>query len=114
MISEVFAKDNLAHIAVSFSFLKRRMEVRYGCIKETSDFVTSSSCIPDTFKFPKTPNNSWHTSRRMQRRINRFEDFLVEYPVRVISVAVVYRCIFLLVFFVLYIYRRTIFNFSKL
>ena len=34
--------------------------------------------------------------------------------VRVISVAVVLRCIFLLVFFMLYIYRRTIFNFSKL
>ena len=34
--------------------------------------------------------------------------------VRVISVAVVLRCIFLLVFFMLYIYRRTIINFSKL
>ena len=47
MIPEVFAKDNLAHIAVSFSFLKGQMEVRYGCIMETSDFVTSASCVPD-------------------------------------------------------------------
>ena len=30
-----------------------------------------------------------HVFRRMQRTIDRFEDFLVEYPVRVISVAVV-------------------------
>ena len=48
MISEVFVKDKLAHIAVSFSFLKGRMEVRYGCIMETSDFVTSASYVPDT------------------------------------------------------------------
>ena len=34
-VPEVFAKDNLAHIAVSFSFRKGRMEVRYGCIMET-------------------------------------------------------------------------------
>ena len=30
-----------------------------------------------------------HVFRRMQRTIDRFEDFLVEHPVRVISVAVV-------------------------
>ena len=34
-------------------------------------------------------NNSWHASHRMQRMIDQFEDFLVDYPVRVISVAVV-------------------------
>ena len=34
-------------------------------------------------------NNSWHASRRTQRTIDRFEDFLAEYLVRVISVAVV-------------------------
>ena len=33
--------------------------------------------------------------------IVRFEDFLVEYPVREISVAVVEGCIFIFVFFVL-------------
>ena len=32
---------------------------------------------------------SWHAFHRMQRMIDQFEDFLVEYPVRVISVAVV-------------------------
>ena len=32
---------------------------------------------------------------RMQRTVDRFEDFLVEYPVHVISVAVVQRCILL-------------------
>ena len=32
---------------------------------------------------------SWYASRRMQMMIDRFEDFLVEYPVCVISVAVV-------------------------
>ena len=36
--------------------------------------------------------------------IGRFEDFLVEHPVRVISVAVVQKYIFILVF-----YRWTIF-----
>ena len=29
----------------------------------------------------KTQNDSWHVSHRMQRMIDRFEDFLVEYPV---------------------------------
>ena len=32
---------------------------------------------------------SWHAFRRMQRMIDRFEDFLVEYPFCVISVTVV-------------------------
>ena len=34
-------------------------------------------------------NYSWHAYRRMQRMFARFEDFLVEYPVSVISCAVV-------------------------
>ena len=38
---------------------------------------------------------------KTQRTIDRFEDFLVEYPVREISVAVVEGCIFIFVFFVL-------------
>ena len=46
-----------------------------------------------------------HPHSPMQRTvtvtIDRFEDFWVEYPVHVISVAVVQRCIFILVFFVL-------------
>ena len=44
----------------------------------TSDFVNSARCVPDTQKSLKT-----------QIKIDRFEDFLVEYPVRVISVVVV-------------------------
>ena len=40
-------------------------------------------------KNPQTQNNSWHASHRKQRTIARFEGFLVEYPVRVISVAFV-------------------------
>ena len=54
-----------------------------------SDFVTSVSCVSHTKNSPKMQNNSWHASRRMQRMIDRFEDLLVEYPVCVISVAVV-------------------------
>ena len=39
---------------------------------------------------PKTQNNnSRHASHTTQRTISQFEDILVEYPVRVISVAVV-------------------------
>ena len=38
---------------------------------------------------PKTQNNSQHASHRMQRTISQFEDILVDYPVRVVSVAVV-------------------------
>ena len=34
-------------------------------------------------------NYSWHAYRRMQRMFTRFEDFLVECPVFVISSAVV-------------------------
>ena len=45
----------------------------------------------------------------MQRTINLFEDFLVEYPVCVISVAVVSKRVFILVLFVLQIHRRTVF-----
>ena len=50
----------------------------------------------------------------MQSTINQFEDFLVEYPVCVISVAVVSECIFILVLFVLLIHEGLYFNFSKL
>ena len=58
-------------------------------LNNSSDFVTSASCVPDAQKSPKTQNNSWHASRKTQRTIDRLEDsFLVEYPVRVISVAV--------------------------
>ena len=50
---------------------------------------------------PKVQNNNLlHVSRRMERMISRFEDFLVECTVFVIS-SVVKRCIFILVFFVL-------------
>ena len=56
-----------------------------GCL--LSDFVTSASCVPDA----QMQNNLRHASRRTQRTADRDEDFLflVEYPVRVISVAVV-------------------------
>ena len=40
-------------------------------------------------KSPKMQNNSWHASRRMQRSIDRSEDVFVEYPVHLISVAVI-------------------------
>ena len=58
-------------------------------------------------------NNLWYVSRRTQRSIHRSKDvFLVEYPVCVISVAVlvavVKRRIFLLVFVVLYNKRSII------
>ena len=57
-------------------------------------------------------NNLWHVSRRTQRSIDRSEDVCVEYPVCVISVAVlvavVKRRIFLLVFVVLYNKRSII------
>ena len=44
---------------------------------------------PWRLKIVTTQNNSSHSSHRTKRRIDRFEDFSVEYPVRVISVAVV-------------------------
>ena len=73
-----------------------------------SDFVTSVSCVPDPNKSPKTQNNLWYA-----RSIDRFEDVFVKYPVCVISVtvlvAIVKRCLFLLVFVVLY-NRRSIFS----
>ena len=52
---------------------------------------------------------------RKDRSIDRFEVFLVEYPVRMISVAVVERCvcIILVFFFVLSICRRTNVNCNK-
>ena len=57
-------------------------------------------------------NNLRHVSRRTQRSIDRSEDVYVEYPVCVISVAVlvavVKRRIFLLVFVVLYNKRSII------
>ena len=55
-------------------------------------------------------NNSWHVSRRTQRTINQFEDFLVEYPVHLISVA---ACCSFLCF--KYMYTEGLYyNFSKL
>ena len=71
---------------VLYFFLSER---RKGRLIRGSDFVTSASCIPDAKESVKTQNNSWHASRTMQRTINRFKDFSVEHPVRVISVAVV-------------------------
>ena len=71
-----------------------------------------------THKNPKDANNLWHGSCGMQRSIfiDRSEDvFFIEYPVCVISVAVlvavVKRPLFLLVFVVLY-NRRSIFLFQ--
>ena len=48
-------------------------------------------CIlcPDVQKSPKTQDNSSQASCRMQRMVDQFEDFLVEYPVHAISVAAV-------------------------
>ena len=41
-------------------------------------------------KIPKTQNNSWHMSHRMQRSIDRSEHvFLYKYSVSVINVAVI-------------------------
>ena len=55
-----------------------------------SDFVTSASCIPDAQKkTPKMQNYSWYASHGTQRSADRSEDVFVEYPVHVISVAVV-------------------------
>ena len=64
----------------------------------------------------KKQNNSWHVSKGMQRSIDRSEDVYryVEYPVCMISVAVlvavVYRDIFLFVFVVLYDGRSFLFQ----
>ena len=74
--------------------------------ERVSDFVTSASCVPD--EFPKTQNKLWNAFRRTQRSIDRSEDVFVEYPVCVISVAVVKRRLFLFVFDVIY-NRRSIF-----
>ena len=60
---------------------------------------------PWCIKIPKVQNNLWHASSRTQRMIHQFGDFLVEYPVCVISVPVVWRCKNILVFFMLSIYR---------
>ena len=47
--------------------------------------------VSPTQKNPQTRKiiHGMHAFRRTQRTIDRFEDFLVEYPVRVIFVAVV-------------------------
>ena len=62
----------------------------------------------------KKQNNSWHVSKRIQRSIDRSEDVYVEYPVCMISVAVlvavVYRDIFFFVFVVLYDGRSFLFQ----
>ena len=57
-------------------------------ISHFTEFVTSVSCIPYTQKVPKTQNNLWHGSCGMPRSIDLSEDVFVEYPVCVISVAV--------------------------
>ena len=44
---------------------------------------------PDAKKSPNTQNNLWYASRRTQRSIDGSDDVFVEYPVCVISVAVV-------------------------
>ena len=54
---------------------------------QSSDFVTSASFVPDTSESLKTHKSSWHASRRWQRSID-LKMFFVEYPARVISVAV--------------------------
>ena len=53
-------------------------------------FVTSTSCVPDAQKSAKnaTINNTLDASRETQTSTDRSEDVFVEYPVRVISVAV--------------------------
>ena len=62
-----------------------RVEIPY-----CSDFVTLESCNPDAYKSPNMQNNSLHASHRMQRSMDCSEDVLImEYPVGVISVAVV-------------------------
>ena len=62
----------------------------------------------------KKQNNSWHVSLGTQRSIDQSEDVYVEYPVCMISVAVlvavVYRDIFLFVFVVLYNGRSFLFQ----
>ena len=45
-------------------------------------------------KSPRMQNNSWHASRRTQRSIDRSEDVFVEYPVCLISVAVIMAVVF--------------------
>ena len=54
-------------------------------------------------------NNLWHASHRTERAIDRSEGVFVEYPVCEISVAVVKRGLFLLVFVVIYNRRSTFF-----
>ena len=52
-------------------------------------------------KIPKTQNDLWYASLRMQRSIDWSEDVFVEYPVCVLSVAVIKQRLFLLVLDVL-------------
>ena len=54
---------------------------------QNSDFVTSASFVPDTSESLKTHKSSWQASLRRQRSID-LKMFFVEYPARVISVAV--------------------------
>ena len=54
-------------------------------------------------------NNLWYVSHRTERAIDRSEGVFVEYPVCEISVAVVKRGLFLLVFVVIYNRRSTFF-----
>ena len=54
-------------------------------------------------------NNLWYASHRTERAIDRSEGVFIEYPVCEISVAVVKRGLFLLVFVVIYNRRSTFF-----
>ena len=71
-----------------------------------------SLCVlhPWCKKIPKDANNLWYAPHRMQRSIDRHEDVIVEYTVCVISVAVlvavVTRCLFLVVFVKYVLYKR--------
>ena len=79
-----------------------------------SDFVTFAPCVPDAYKSPKKQNNLWYASHRMFDRLIS----VVEYPVCVISVAVlvavVKRHLCLLVSVVFYNRRSTVYIITSL
>ena len=78
----------------------------------TSDFVNSGSYLPDTWKSQRC--KQFVACVLWDAKINLLIDlkmFFIEYPVCVISVAVVKQPLFLLVFVVLY-NRRSIFLFQ--
>ena len=55
----------------------------------TLEAVIVFSLRPVSLMHENPQNNSWHASCRMQRSITRSEDAFVEYPVHLISVAVI-------------------------